>query len=78
MPGCRQCVAQQLSSQPCVSDKGVKGRDGPMALAAMLADEPKELRQLQEYERGGLSRRRKAIRRLDYERNEAERRRNPS
>lgn len=61
-----------------IYDEGVRGRDGPWALAAVLADEPKELRQLHEYERRALSRRRKALRRLDYERIEAERRRKPN
>lgn len=61
-----------------ICDEGVRGRDGPTALAAVLADEPKELRQLHEYERRALSRRTKALRRLDYERIEAERRRKPT
>lgn len=51
--------------------------DGEAALLEVLAHRPDELRRLAAYERRALSRRREALRRLDYERIEAERRRTP-
>ena len=58
-------------------------RDGKLERAAQgtlrheLEGNAPTLRRLEDYERRGLSRRRKALRRLDYERIEAERRRAP-
>jgi len=58
-------------------------RDGKLERAAQAAlrqeleGSAQELSRLEDYERRGLSRRRKALRRLDYERIEAERRRAP-
>lgn len=49
--------------------------DPELNLASILARAPKELRRMAEYERRGISRRERALRRLACERIEAERRR---
>ena len=51
------------------------GRDCVMDLVAAFAHPPEGLRGLEDYERKAFSRRTKLLRRLDYERIEAERRR---
>lgn len=66
----RHAIAQHFG---CSDDELV--RIGQQALITSMAREPQDLRTLEEYERKACSRLRNALRRLDFERIEVERRR---
>lgn len=55
------------------SDALFKDRNEDIALATVLADPPKEFKRIDDYERRAISRPGKVLRRLDYERIDAER-----
>ena len=73
--GCDEALdrAPNFANGTPAEDKAVA--EPALTLAAIFAQAPKELRRLAEYERRGISRRRRALQRLAYERIEAERRR---
>jgi hypothetical protein len=76
-PTLRSLVAelrQQARVVGYAADAEITAVDGILCLLLSLRNQHDEVRRLNEYERRALSRRRKALRRLDYERIEAERR----
>jgi len=80
-PTLRSLVAelrQQARVVGYAADAEITAIDGILCLLLSLRNQHDEVRRLNEYERRALSRRRKALRRLDYERIEAERRKGQS
>jgi hypothetical protein len=75
-PTCRSLLEElrlQASEAGYVSGTDLASADGILSLLYSLGRD-NDVRRLQDYERRALSRRRTALRRLDYERIEAERR----
>jgi hypothetical protein len=76
-PNLRSLVAElrrQARDAGYAGDTEITAIDGILCLLLSLRSRHDEVRRLNEYERRALSRRRTALRRLDYERIEAERR----